>query len=73
VFVPRDALSVTHGAQGKRFATCRNSVFAGDRLMLELELGGGIRCVVETAARPDPPPRDSPVALAVDEALLRFV
>jgi hypothetical protein len=41
--------------------------------MLELELAGGMRCAVETAARSDPPPRGGPVALAVDEALLRFV
>jgi ABC-type Fe3+/spermidine/putrescine transport system ATPase subunit len=73
VFVPRDALSIAGSGQGKRPALCRNSVFAGDRLMLELELAGGIRCVVETAPRPDPPPRDSPVFLGVDEALLRFV
>ena len=73
VFVPRDALSVARGGQGKRPALCRNSVFAGDRLMLELELAGGIRCAVETAARSNPPPRDSPVTLAVEEALLRFV
>jgi ABC-type Fe3+/spermidine/putrescine transport system ATPase subunit len=73
VFVPGDALSIARGGQGKRPALCRNSVFAGDRLLLELELAGGIRCAVETAARSDPLPRDSPVTLTVDEALLRFV
>jgi ABC-type Fe3+/spermidine/putrescine transport system ATPase subunit len=73
VFVPRDALGILAGGQGKPRALCRNSVFAGDRLMLELELPGGIRCAVETAARSDPPPRDSPVTVTVTEALLRFV
>jgi ABC-type Fe3+/spermidine/putrescine transport system ATPase subunit len=73
VFVPRDALSVAPGGQGNRMALCRSSVFAGDRLTLELELPGGIPCAVETAARSDPPPGGSPVALAVEEALLRFV
>jgi ABC-type Fe3+/spermidine/putrescine transport system ATPase subunit len=73
VFVPNDALSIAAGGQGKKAALCRNSVFAGDRLMLDLDLGGGIRCSVETSARSAPPPRDSPVALAVDETLLRFV
>jgi ABC-type Fe3+/spermidine/putrescine transport system ATPase subunit len=78
VFVPNDALRIAPGGPDKRAALrrtalCRNSVFAGDRLMLELDLGGGIRCAVETAARSDPPPRDSAVALAVDETLLRFV
>jgi ABC-type Fe3+/spermidine/putrescine transport system ATPase subunit len=72
VFVPRDALSVTGRGQGQR-ALCRGSVFAGDRLTLELELEGGLRCSVETPARSDPPPKDSPVDLAVDESLLRFV
>jgi ABC-type Fe3+/spermidine/putrescine transport system ATPase subunit len=70
VFVPRDALSLA--ADGGVRALCRNSVFAGDRLMLELETGG-IICVVEAGVREEPPPRDCPVALAVDEALLRFV
>jgi ABC-type Fe3+/spermidine/putrescine transport system ATPase subunit len=73
VFVPRDALSIAGRGQGRRAALCRNSVFAGDRLTLELELPGGTLCAVETAPRPDPPPRGSPVALAVEEALLRFV
>jgi hypothetical protein len=41
--------------------------------MLELELGGGISCVVETGVREELPPRGSPVALAVDQALLRVV
>jgi ABC-type Fe3+/spermidine/putrescine transport system ATPase subunit len=72
VFVPRDALSLAAGGEGKRKALCRNSVFAGDRLMLELEIGG-ISCVVEAGVRAEPPPKDSPVSLAVDEALLRFV
>jgi hypothetical protein len=70
--VPRDALSVAGRGQGRR-ALCRGSVFAGDRLTLELELDGGLRCSVETAARSDPPPQGSPVDLAVDESLLRFV
>jgi ABC-type Fe3+/spermidine/putrescine transport system ATPase subunit len=76
VFVPRDALgiapSLAAGGEGKRVALCRNSVFVGDRLMLELEIGG-ISCVVEAGVRAEPPPKDSPVSLAVDEALLRFV
>jgi putative spermidine/putrescine transport system ATP-binding protein len=76
VFVPNDALSIAWSGPGKgalRTALCRNSVFAGDRLMLELDLGKGIRCAVESSARSDPPPRNSPVALAVDETLLRFL
>jgi ABC-type Fe3+/spermidine/putrescine transport system ATPase subunit len=73
VFVPADALSIARSGLGKRTARCRSSVFAGDRLMLELDLGGGITCVVETSARPEPPPRNSPVTLTVDESLLRFV
>jgi hypothetical protein len=40
--------------------------------MLELEIGG-ISCAVEAGVRAEPPPKDSPVSLAVDEALLRFV
>jgi ABC-type Fe3+/spermidine/putrescine transport system ATPase subunit len=72
VFVPRDALSIAADSEGKRRALCRNSVFAGDRFMLELEIGG-ISCVVEAGVRTEPPPRDCPVSLAVDEALLRFV
>jgi ABC-type Fe3+/spermidine/putrescine transport system ATPase subunit len=73
VFVPADALSIARNGSGKCIAQCRNSVFAGDRLMLELDLGGGIRCAVASSARSNPPPRDSPVALTVDETLLRFV
>jgi thiamine transport system ATP-binding protein len=79
VFVPADALSVAADDRpGKRTvrlrtALCRSSVFAGDRLMLELELAEGIRCVVGIAVRSDPPAGNSPVTLAVDEALLRFV
>jgi spermidine/putrescine transport system ATP-binding protein len=72
IFVPKDALGIAAGGEGKRKALCRNSVFVGDRLMLELEIGG-ISCVVEAGVRAEPPPRDSPVSLAVDEALLRFV
>jgi ABC-type Fe3+/spermidine/putrescine transport system ATPase subunit len=72
VFVPRDALGIAENGEGKRRALCRNSVFVGDRLILELEIGG-ISCIVETGVRTEPPPMDSPVALTVDEALLRFV
>jgi ABC-type Fe3+/spermidine/putrescine transport system ATPase subunit len=73
VFVPRDALSIAGPGQGKGAALCRNSIFAGDRLMLELDLPGGISCAVETPVRSDPPPKDSPVTVAVNDALLRFV
>jgi ABC-type Fe3+/spermidine/putrescine transport system ATPase subunit len=78
VFVPQDALGIAGSGTEppqvpRRTALCRNSVFAGDRLTLELELPGGLRCALETAPRTEPPPRDSPVTLAVNEALLRFV
>jgi hypothetical protein len=76
LFVTKDALSVRDGSSADVrtvSAIYRNSVFAGDKLTLELELPGGTICAVEAGLRMTPPAKDSAVTVCVDERLVRFV